>query len=62
MYPPVLRNPDLSMLQTDASDRGVGVVLNQKDEDGEKHPVGYFSKNCCREKNVIQQKRRNVWY
>ena len=44
---PVLRNPDFSrrfILQTDASDRGVGAVLSQKDKNGEEHPVGYFSK------------------
>ena len=44
---PVLRNPDFTqpfVLQTDASDRGVGAVLSQKDGDGEEHPVGYFSK------------------
>ena len=43
---PVLRNPDFSrpfILQTDASDRGVGAVLSQKDENGE-HPLGYFSR------------------
>ena len=44
---PVLRNPDFSqpfILQTDASDRGVGAVLSQRDENGEEHPIGYFSK------------------
>ena len=44
---PVLRNPDFSkpfILQTDASDRGVGAVLSQRDENGEEHPLGYFSR------------------
>ena len=44
---PVLRNPDFSrrfILQTDASDHGVRAVLSQRDENGEEHPVGYFSK------------------
>ena len=44
---PVLRNPDFSkpfLLQTDASDRGVGAVLSQRDENGEEHPLEYFSR------------------
>ena len=31
-------------LQTDASDRGVGAVLSQTDENGQEHPVAYFSR------------------
>ena len=44
---PVLKSPDLAsefIFQTDASDRGVGAVLSQKDDNGEDHPVAYFSK------------------
>ena len=44
---PILRNPDFSrpfVLQTDASDRGVGAVLSQTDQHGEEHPIGYFSR------------------
>ena len=43
---PVLRLPrdDLPIsIETDASDFQVGVVLLQKHEDGENHPVGYLS-------------------
>ena len=43
---PVLRNPDIArpfILQTDASDRGVGAVLSQKDDNREERPIGYFS-------------------
>ena len=44
---PILRNPDFGkpfILQTDASDRGVGAVLSQANEIGEEHPIAYFSK------------------
>ena len=44
---PVLQSPDFSklfILQTDASNRGVGAVLSQQDSDGTDHPVGYFSR------------------
>ena len=44
---PILRNPDFSkafILQTDASNRGVGAVLSQKDDEGSDRPVAYFSR------------------
>ena len=44
---PVLRNPDFGapfILQTDASDRGIGAVLSQCAEDGQEHPVAYWSR------------------
>lgn len=44
---PVLRSPDFQrnfILQTDASDRGVGAVLSQRDDDGMDYPIAYFSK------------------
>ena len=44
---PVLRNPNfdqLFILQTDASNRGVGAVLSQAAESGEEHPVAYYSR------------------
>ena len=43
---PVLSSLDVSktlIVQTDASDRGVGAVLSQVQEDGQEHPVGYCS-------------------
>ena len=43
---PVLCSPDFEkqfILQTDASDRGVGAVLSQLDDKGMDHPVSYYS-------------------
>ena len=43
---PVLFSPDHKkefILQTDASDRGVGIVLTQWEDNSEEHPVAYFS-------------------
>ena len=44
---PVLCSPDFEkqfILQTDASDRGVGAVLSQLDDKGMDHPVAYYSR------------------
>ena len=44
---PVFRSPDFNrpfILQMDASDRGVGAVLSQQDNNGADHPIAYFSK------------------
>ena len=44
---PILHNPDFErpfILQTDASDRGVGAVLSQRDDNGADHPIAYFSR------------------
>ena len=44
---PVLSSPDYTrpfVLQTDASERGVGAVLSQRSDQGEDHPIAYFSK------------------
>ncbi len=44
---PVLYNPDFDkpfLLQTDASDCGMGAVLSQRDDDGQDYPVAYHSR------------------
>ena len=44
---PVLKSPDFQkefILQTDASDRGLGAVLSQYDDTGEEHPVAFYSR------------------
>ena len=44
---PVLRSPDFNkefVLQTDASNRGIGAVLSQRDAGGGENPIAYFSK------------------
>ena len=44
---PVLKTSDFSkpfILQTDASNRGVGAILSQIDDNSEEHPVGFFSR------------------
>ena len=44
---PVLQSPDFEkpfILQTDASDRGLGAVLNQRDDNGSDHPVAYYNR------------------
>lgn len=44
---PVLKSPCFDrpfIVQTDASDRGVGAVLSQCDDLGEEHPIAYFSR------------------
>ena len=44
---PIVRNPDFSkvlILQTDASEVGVGAVLSQLDDNDQDHPIRYFSR------------------
>ena len=44
---PVLRSPDFAkpfIVQTDASERGIGAVLSQLDADGNDYPIAYYSR------------------
>ena len=44
---PILRSPDFErdfLLQTDASDAGVGAVQSQCDEDSADYPVAYYNR------------------
>ena len=52
---PVLRSPDFEkefILQTDASEVGIGAVLSQRNDIGEEHPVAFYSR-----KLLPQEKR-----
>ena len=56
---PLLKSPDFQrpfILRTDASDKGVGAVLEQADQNGVRHPVSYFSKKL----NSAQQNYSTV--
>ena len=60
---PVLNSPDFKkgfIVQTDASDRGVGAVLTQVGGDGQEHPVGYFSRKLCLGSSVTPQSKKSV--
>ena len=43
----IMRNPDpnsVFIVQTDASDVGIGAVLSQRDQLGNDHPIMYYSR------------------
>ena len=47
---PILASPNFQrpfVLQTDASDRGIGAVLSQEDEDSVERPIAYYSRKLA---------------
>lgn len=58
---PILRSPDFSkpfIVQTDASERGVGAVLSQLDDNGDDHPMSYYSQKLLpRQKHYATVKK-----
>lgn len=59
---PVLKHPDVTrefILNTDASNDGLGVILSQLDDQGQEHPVSYSSRSLAKaEKNYSTTKKR----
>ena len=53
------------IVQTDASERGVGVVLSQLDESGADHPVAYFSRKLLLRKqrySTVEVSGYQAWH
>ncbi|GBL72392.1 hypothetical protein AVEN_115321-1 [Araneus ventricosus] len=67
---PVLHAPDCSrqfIIQVDSSNTGTGVVLCQRDEKGEKHPILYLSRkfikaelNYCTTEKILEEDRKRA--
>ena len=58
---PVLVTPDwkrMFILQTDASDTGLGYVLSQINEDGEEHPIAIGSRKSLPQSGSTWQSNR----
>ena len=64
---PILKSPDFDkpfILQTDASELGLGAVLLQKGEDGNLNPISYFSRKLLeRERHyaVPEKETSIIW-
>ena len=57
---PVLQSPDFNkpfLLQTDASNKGVGAILSQVDDNNEEHPVVFFSRKLlpCEQYTTVEK-------
>ena len=61
---PVLAYPDYSrpfILDTDASDFGIGAVLAQHDDDGHERVVAFASRTLCKSERRYCVTRRDCW-
>ena len=61
MNAPVLAFPDFKkpfLLETDASGKGLGAVLSQKQDDGKYHPVAYASQTMNKTKQHYHSKKQ----
>ena len=59
---PVLKSPEFDrpfLLQTDASDRGVGAVLSQLMEEGDERPIAYFSRKLLPKGGEVFDRGKN---
>ena len=59
---PILACLDFSaifILDTDASDLGVGAVLSQKGKDDSEHPIAYYSRGFNKHEKIIQFREKS---
>lgn len=49
------------VLQTDASEVGLGAVLSQLDEQGGEHPIAFYSWKLLPRRRISLQSRKNAW-
>ncbi|GBM95272.1 Retrovirus-related Pol polyprotein from transposon 297 [Araneus ventricosus] len=62
---PILYVPDFNkefILQTDASNSGMSVILAQKDDNDKEHPVLYLSKKFSGSEKVFCYRKRMRWH
>ena len=60
--PPILAYPDFSatfILDTDASDFGIGAVLSQNGKDDLEHPIAYYRREFNKHQKIIQLLGKN---